>query len=257
MEQSAKILRQMVMAFALLSIALSCGTESFSPDGGNPSTGTGGSLARFTIDCDHLYAVDESSLKVINVTDAKNPQFISSIDLGVGIETIFPYEEYLYIGSSTGMHIYNLQNCTQPQFESRYEHIFGCDPVVVNENTAYVTIRNGSSCGTRTNANLLEIIDVSDKARPFLLASHSVDEPWGLGIDKDTLFLCHGSRGFGIYDVKDPSRLTELFKFPQIKSYDVIPQEKRLMIIAEDGLYQYDYSLPGSPTLLSKIPINN
>lgn len=82
--------------------------------------------------------------------------------------------------------------------------------------------------------------------------------PHGLGIDDDALFVCDGSAGLKIYDATDISKISQNLKFQygDITALDVIPFNNVLMMISEDGLYQYDYSDLENITLLSDIKIN-
>lgn len=78
---------------------------------GNPSTGISGSMARFTITQNHLYTLNGDNLKPYSIINPIFPEAKSKIELGWGIETLFPYNNNLFIGSQRGMHIYNL-GCT-------------------------------------------------------------------------------------------------------------------------------------------------
>ncbi|MDZ7847756.1 MAG: hypothetical protein U5L96_13870 [Owenweeksia sp.] len=68
---------------------LSCDSESAS-SAGPGSTGQGGSLARFAIANNHLYAVNGTRLKVFDITDPQAVKFRSEDDLNVNVETLFP-----------------------------------------------------------------------------------------------------------------------------------------------------------------------
>jgi hypothetical protein len=46
-----------------------------------------------------------------------------------------------------------------------------------------------------------------------------------------------------------------MFSYPGINAFDVIPIGKVLVLIGDDGLYQYDYSNVKNITLLSKISV--
>src|SRR5690606_9314601 len=115
------------------------------------SYGTGGSMARFTLSNEHLYAVDQSTMRVFDVENPADPTFVKPIDLGWGIETIFPFQDKLFIGSNIGMHIYDASTPNSPTRMSVFEHVQACDPVVVNEDYAFVTLRNGNTCFNGAN----------------------------------------------------------------------------------------------------------
>ena len=69
--------------------------------GGNPQ-GIGGSMARFTLNDQFLYTVGESDLQLFDISTAATPQATLKIQLDWGVETIFPYEDKLFIGTTTG-----------------------------------------------------------------------------------------------------------------------------------------------------------
>ncbi len=81
--------------------------------------------------------------------------------------------------------------------------------------------------------------------------------PHGLGIQEDkSLFICDGEAGLKVYDASDPLRIDEnmLYHFPEMNAFDVIPLGNLIMMIGEDGLYQYNFE-EGVMTQLSFIPI--
>ena len=112
----------------------------------NSSSGQGGSMARFTLMNDYLYTVGMNNLSLFDVKTASNPTFLKAIPLGWGVETIFPYENKLFIGTNRGMHIFSATDPANPVQLSTYSHIFACDPVVVQGKYAYVTLRTGNMC---------------------------------------------------------------------------------------------------------------
>ena len=222
------------------------------PTGNN---GKGGSLARFAIYDNYLYTVDFSTMRLFDISTPSNPVKGNEIKMGWGIETIFPYQDKLFLGSQTGMHIYNNVNPSSPTFLSMFAHVRTCDPVVVEGDYAYVTLRGGSECGGFTNQ--LDVIDIKDLSNPTLIKSYPMKSPRGLGIDNATLFICEGEFGMKVYDATDPLKIdVNLLKnFTNIKANDVIPLGNVLLVIGDDGLYQYDYSDPKNLKLLSVIPI--
>ncbi|WP_315816618.1 hypothetical protein [Paraflavitalea speifideaquila] len=71
--------------------------------------GQGGSMARFTLINNFLYTVTANSLNTFDVSTAQQPSFVAARNLNNwGIETIFPFKEKLFIGSNSGMYIYNV-----------------------------------------------------------------------------------------------------------------------------------------------------
>ncbi|WP_162053451.1 LVIVD repeat-containing protein [Pontibacter pamirensis] len=219
------------------------------------AAGQGGSMARFTISGNHLYTVSLSDMQLFDISDETNPQAGQKINLGWGIETIFPYDDKLFIGSTTGMHIYDNSNPTSPVHLSTYAHVNSCDPVVVDGDLAWVTLRSGNACAGFTNQ--LEVIDISNARSPQHLKTYPMQNPHGLGIDQSTLFLCEGEYGLKVFDIKDHLKVDKNLKahFKGQNAFDVIPLGTSLLMIGKNGLYQYDYSDINQIKLLSKIPV--
>jgi len=221
------------------------------------STGVGGSMARFAITDDYLYAVNTSSIQVFDISQPASPVRGANIPTNWGTETIFPYQDKLFLGTSTGMLIYDNSQPRQPKFVSSISHFFGCDPVVVEGNYAYVTIRNGSECRTGNNINQLEVIDISTIQNPKRVKTYPMQNPHGLGIDRGTLFLCEGDYGLKAFDAQNVLTIDQnkLAHFKDIHAFDVIPLGTTLLAVGNDGLYQYNYTDPKNIKFLSKIPV--
>jgi hypothetical protein len=219
--------------------------------------GVGGSLARFTINADHLFTLDAGEVKSINITSANEPKLAGHTTVSWDMETIFPYKNNLFIGSRTGMYIMDITTPASPVQLSKYEHVRVCDPVVVQNDLAYVTLRSGTQC--EGFANQLEVIDITNLQQPKLLAVHEMTNPHGLGIDKTTLFVCDGDDGLKVFDASDIHQIKAklLAHFKDINAYDVIPFNNILIMLGEDGIFQYDYSNPKDIKFLSKIAISN
>lgn len=229
------------------------GGVTFDSNGGFGSVGTGGSMARFNISDDYLYVAGQSTLEVFDISSFSNPLKLQTEYVGWQIETIFNKEGYLYLGSATGMFIYNLEDPASPSFMSSISHVMGCDPVVVENDIAYVTIRGGNECGQ--NENQLEVIDVKDKSNPQLLKIYEMDNPYGLGIKDNQLFVCDGTSGLKIYDATNTPNLVLIDHFEEVNAYDVIPGESVLMMIGENKLRQYSYK-GNQITLISTLNLN-
>ena len=217
--------------------------------------GIGGSMARFTIADNYLYTVNDWQMVVFDIADLDNPKKATTLELGWGIETIFPYKDKLFLGARSGMHIYDNSNPESPIYISTYEHMNVCDPVVVREDIAYVTLRSGTECEGFTNQ--LDVIDFSDVTNPQLKYSYPMKNPHGLGIDGNNLFITEGQWGLKVFDVSDISTIDEniLQHIKNIEAFDVIPLNNTLMVIGEDGFYQYDYQDPSNLIFLSHLSI--
>ncbi len=242
------------MEYGTLDKAFTSASGVATAPSGN-TTGTGGSMARFAIYDNYLYAVTNSDMQLFNIAKPEAPKKDTKITLGWGIETIFPYKDKLFVGTTTGLQILDNVNPSKPTLLSTLAHITSCDPVVVDDRYAYVTLRSGMTCAR--GSNQLDIVDIQDLKKPFVLKSYPMQNPHGLGIDNKTLFLCEGDFGLKVFDAKDVLTIDKnlLAHFKDMKSYDVIPLGGTLMMIGADGLYQYDYKDPKNLKLLSVIPV--
>jgi hypothetical protein len=231
-------------------------TAAIAPGSGSGS-GVGGSMARFTISGNHLYLLDGAYIRTVDIADETSPVEGGETELSWDIETIFPYKSNLFIGSRSGMHIMDISTPATPVRVSSYEHVRSCDPVVVDDNYAYVTLRSGTECMGFTNQ--LEVIDISNLKSPQLLQVYPMTHPHGLGIDDKTLFICDGDAGLKAFDATDVNAIDKnlLAHYPDINAFDVIPFNDVLMMIGSDGIFQYDYSNPKNIKLLSKIELSN
>jgi hypothetical protein len=216
--------------------------------------GMGGSMARFTIQNDFLYMVDNHQLQVIDIHSRTEPLVGHRQQIGWGIETIFPYEDKLFIGANNGMYIYSTTNPQQPERLSLYTHINACDPVVVDGDYAFVTLRSGNTCAGFTNQ--LEVINVSNPQSPQIVKIYPMVNPFGLGVDGNLLFICDGNAGLKIFDKSNILAITsnQLATY-DLPALDIIPFQNTAILIGSFGFAQYDYSDPENIIHMSTIPI--
>lgn len=218
--------------------------------------GIGGSMARFGIKNNVLYVLDQSNLKVFDITVKASPVKAGDISSGWGVETMFLTENNMFLGTTTGMVIYDITVPLSPQYKTFFSHARSCDPVIVDGNLAYITLRTGTNCGG--SSNTLSVINIQNLVSPQILSMFIMVNPHGLGKDGDLLFICDGSAGLKIYNASDPLKITDhlISSYPDINAFDVIPIGNVLVMIGEDGLYQYDYSNIQNISLLSSILVD-
>ncbi len=223
--------------------------------GSDVSYGFAGSMAKFMLYDNYLYTLFLSQMKLFDISKLDQPEEANNVHINWDIETLFRYKDKMFIGAQTGMYIYDLSVPESPTYLSEFTHAQSCDPVVVENDIAYVTLRSGTSCGGTLNQ--LDVIDVSNILNPVHLKTYPFDWPHGLGIDNGTLFICDGESGLKVYDAADPMSISDnqIAHFDNINSKDVIPLGDVLLMIGNDGLYQYDYSDLNELELLSVIPI--
>ena len=220
------------------------------------SFGIGGSMARFGLDGNYLYTVDREDFHIFDIKADNNPTLVNEMEAGEDVETMFIHDGHMFLGTMEGMLIYNLDNPQKPVQTSSYSHVRSCDPVVVQNHIAYVTLRGGTECGATVSR--LDILKLStDYNTSTLLHSFDMREPYGLGIDDEILFVCDGKDGLLVYNAAELSRIPQnkIAQFDDIKAYDVIPFHDYLFMIGEDGFFQYDYSDLQDIKEISVIPV--
>lgn len=210
---------------------------------GNNGVGTGGSYARFQINKNALYTVDSYQLNVFNIAAPTNIFFDKAVYLnqwfGGGVfETLFKQGDYLFVGATSGMYVVNAFDEFNPYFISGFGHATACDPVVVNGDIAYITVRGGSSCGAIEDQ--VNVIDVSDINNPALLSTYLLNQPYGLGIKGDVLYVCCGADGLKVFNANDSSNLVLENTYSENVT-DVIPLESHLIVVGPNKITQYNY----------------
>ena len=221
--------------------------------GNNSPFGMGGSMARFSILNNHLYTVTTDDLNVFNITDPVNPVFNRAVPIGWNIETIYPFRDRLFIGSTSGMFIFSVADPNIPVSIGRFEHARSCDPVVADDVHAFITLRSGTAC--EGFSNQLDIVNVQNPATPAFVKTYGMSNPHGLSKDGDRLLICDGKAGLKIYDASNVQDLRLLNTVTDIETYDVIAWKGIALVVAKGGLYQYDYTNPLAVKLLSKMEI--
>jgi hypothetical protein len=222
------------------------------------ATGKGGSLARFTVVGDYLYTVDKETLKVFDISNPQQPVLKRSIGAGFEIETIFPFKDKLFLGSTSVVYIFSLDDPSNPQklSEAISPNVMRrCDPVVAKDNVAYATLRTNGPCGGTTS--ILAVYDITNVTKPVQKLSVQVGEPYGLGYSGNTLYVCDRFYGFSIYDISKPYEPLHVnsvkISYEQVNFIDVIPFNNILVCWTSKGMALYDITTAQYPTLIKQI----
>jgi hypothetical protein len=216
------------------------------------SSGTAGSMAAMVIMNNYLYAISEMhSLGIVDITNPSSPKLDSSFFAGFDLETIYPFEDKLFLGSKQGVYIYDVSNPQLPTPAGTFTHGTACDPVIADGDYAYVTLHAGTFCGG--SANELDVVNVADMTNSTLAGTYNLLKPTGLSKDDNLLFVCD-SINVKLFDAKDPSDLKQVQTINCKSPYDAIASNNTLLVVAADGLYQYDYSNINNIKALSFFP---
>jgi len=226
----------------------SIGLDSIGNASGNSKSGSTASMLTYG---DYLYIIDNNRLRTLSLADPAHPAEVSNVEIPGTAETIFAYEQSLFIGTRTGVLIYDLKDASKPAYSGNSFHWPARDPVVVRGTIAYSTTRWGEE--EKGGSGLLSILDVSNKSNPWTLESLDQPYPYGLGISGDYLYVCNGREGILVYSIIANGRLEFERNVPAEGVYDCIPSEELLVCQMKDGIAIYDITHGDKPVLIRKI----
>jgi len=239
-----------IALLSLIYIGCGGGSDSSSSSSSTSSTSKAGSMSRFAVSGDYLYTINQREMNILDISDAKNPKKVSKISVPFDVETLFSYKQNLYVGSESGLYIYDNKEPTQPVRVASFSHAQSCDPVVIFEDIAYVTLSSGNNCWNKEReVNRLEIVDVQDPYNPKIIRAIDMFEPKGLAVDDGKLFLCDGEAGLKVFELsrevdnnRTDIKLKSLETQEGIDCYDVIADKKNLIVSNQENIRQFDYS---------------
>ena len=204
--------------------------------------GVGGSYAKFQILNNALYTINDYSLLTFDITNYNAITQVSETWMnawfGGELETTFIRKNFMFIGATNGMHIVSLEDVFNPVYTSSFLHATGCDPVVVEENTAYITVRGGNSCGAIDDQ--VNVIDVTDISSPIEYSTYFLSNPYGLGVKSDILYVCNDD-GINVFNAENPNQIV-LENTYDVNAKDVIPLSSHLIAVGENVINQFNYT---------------
>lgn len=242
-----------ILVMSLLLTVIACVTESDS------DSGIGGSTARFVIQHDHLITIENEYMQVFSLANPHEPELVQqfTVSWGTVLETIYPYESNrVLIGSNNGAFIMDHTTPGDLKTIMVANHTTSCDPVIADGDYMYVTLRNGRECGALRDAdgvNQLLVYDISalgnidpDSSVPSqaeLLTTIELDQPWGLGINDDSLFVCV-ENGVVEFDISTPSSPQQIGDY-SAPCNDLIASTDPMILTSDDGIRLMRNSDPG------------
>jgi hypothetical protein len=220
----------------------------------NPD-GTGGSLARLSFYDHFLYLRSNNILHIYDITDPVNPTKVGLIEIYYTIENMQTVGDKLVLGTQNGIFTFDLSNPALPQQISFTNLWDSCDPFTIHDNIVYVVNNSGPPCGTGT-IDQLAIMDIQDPLNPVTLNTFQMNDLQSLAIKDNLLFVCDGNSGLKVFDIENPLTLDQhllgnLTNFSAVDAI-VLPQfENVLLVNAQEGIYQIDFSNPENLQILS------
>lgn len=255
--------RTAILALLLAAAAAfpSCekSAEAFASSGGE---GRNGSLSRVIAVGNHLYAVDDRNLRTINTADPTRLQLTDETSLGNAIQTIYHDKGRLYIGSALRMHVYDISaNPSKPTHVTTVDYpivIEPRDPILAFDTVIYSTITSGNGAG------IFRVYNNRDFRNPFLVTSIDLPQPRGMARIDSTLYLCDGTQGLRLFDIRAPLSPKLLRTIDEGRTlapnqpsandyYDVLAVPPLLFCYTRGALLNYDVTAPRNPVFLKKL----
>jgi hypothetical protein len=208
------------------------------------TTSTAGSLARFVIVGNYLYTIDNQTMSIFDISNAANPVLKNTKIVGTGIETIFPFQNKLFIGSNSAMFIYDITNPINPLKESESQHFTSCDPVTANAKNAYLTLHSNRRCRAG-GINELQVYNIANGLiNPVFKNRIQMTDPLGLGIKDNRLYVCNNAKGIAMFDITNGDMPVSKSVLSGETFMDVIPISDFLVCMLSDGICYLDISNP-------------
>ena len=166
------------------------------------------------------------------------------------IETIYPYGKYLFLGTKTGLYIYSIETADEPKLIGEARHAPNCDPVVVNDSVAFVTLQSSTACGPAVSG--LYVHDIKNLMNPVLKRPSNcpIRSAWEFRTVFCTYVAETRIKGFQCENPYSPGLIATKSDGDYM---DVIPYNGNLICAAREGIILYDITDPASPVFIKNI----
>ena len=219
-----------------------------------------GTANRVTYANEHVYIIGNNSMYII-ADEAQGLNKVNTgetlFNIGEGMETIFPHDGNLYIGSRSAVSIFDISNPRQPEEAYEFDHATACDPVLPADGVAYVTLRTADFSACPSNTNSLLVLDTRNIHDVNQKEEIAMTSPYGITIIGNELYVGEGDNGLKVFDISDKYKPELKKDIDDIKAYDVIPHptiSNLILTTGPDGVSQYMVNDNGeSLTLQSSI----
>lgn len=208
----------------------------------NTSRDIKGTLNKIAISNDHIYVIGNNKLFTFHNT-ANQLSKIDMLNIYSNMETIYPQDDKLFIGTQNSMIIVDIENPASPKRESSYFHPTSCDPVLPKGDVAYLTLRTADFSGCNGDENSLHVIDISNTDSPTVHEQITMHSPYGMNIINNYLFVGEGQNGLTIFDATNPTNLVKVTTKSNLEVYDIMvhPSNPNIILTTnENGLAQFE-----------------
>ncbi len=202
-----------------------------------------GTINRITKSNNHIYVASNSNMIIINDNEnGLSSDVVRLENIKEEMETIFPYQNKLFVGSKTSMTIFDISKGEQPIELYEFEHATSCDPVLPYNDVVFITLRTADFSTCPGNINALLTIDITDLSNPIQIDENQLVSPYGMSVIDDYLFVGNGKNGLSIFDVTNPQVPILVNTDNNIIAYDIIADPSNIdyiFVAGDDEMNQY------------------
>ncbi|MCK9447691.1 MAG: hypothetical protein M0Q41_01810 [Bacteroidales bacterium] len=210
----------------------------------------------FGMHANQIYVICNNALGVYSVDNHYNLKGKNEVVTNEMLYTLYINDNKLFLGSRSGMSIYNINETNSPVFMNRTNQINSCSPLTFKETLIYAGAGTSDIC--HTTGNRLDIFDITNIQNISLLASFSMEGISALETDDENLFICVGKEGLKVFNRTSPIELEKylIAELKDIAALRAMRFDDILLVVGMDGIYQYDFSTPSDIQLLSRIALS-
>ncbi len=130
----------------------------------------------------YIYSLVNTQLYVFHNTNDLKAKMTLKND---NVETIQAANGNLFIGSETGMSIYDCSKPESPKQAGNFEHVQSNDPVVAEGTNAFISTRRANGSGF----NELNAVDITNIYSPRPLGRQTLTGPYGLAVNSGSIYM--------------------------------------------------------------------
>ncbi|PHN06610.1 LVIVD repeat-containing protein [Flavilitoribacter nigricans] len=212
---------------------------------------------KFSLYGDNFYLVKNERLQVYNFNNGLIPVASYSLDDCREVRSVRAFENYLLVYGERGLFVMDTRNPGVPQLIELFGSYNPCLPSFFTGNYGYIGVRTGA-CGRYTSSKGVYVHDFSEK-EPVLWQVLNAESPWDIEVVNEQTLVADWTSGLKVFS--KPERPEPIERSAEsiidIRAFYIehIPGSNIAVIGAIDGIYQYDFSKPGEPELLSVLPV--
>ena len=88
----------------------------------------------------------------------------------------------------------------------------------------------------------MRIYDIADINNPVFVRTISMENPKGIALDGEHLFVCEKFNGLTVFELSNQENPELIYKSDEFGAFDLIPASGLLMVVGPDTLHQFDYT---------------